>query len=533
MDINLIPPEYYVEGMEKLIFMPLSKFNNIFEKYIYGKYQKDSDDLINDLRLKQFSKKTHNVSEGYLAKPLPIDFDCLVDPFIKTLSRYIIKKDREEHSNMRYGGTHPDITLIDLYTHRKKYKWFGIIYKITQIKDFNLNLINDGLIQIGFATERFSSRWFWYQVDAFTNHKNGDIYQLMRDFENAGEDLKEVTSLSENGIGYIGKYKTFTWEILEICWSDGKLRTREIDWIRMFKNEFGDRVGNIDKGGGGGTKIVIPPILLIPLIARGYWSPKIAKILEKEYGIICSKDVVTKRINEYWGSIHNARILYLKPILKILMSQGYRATYLSNIFNHSTSQGVASQSNVFWGENFKIKRLEFVKDHLISLFKKGYDVYEMDSKLKGVPWETVRSEYIAPGWGTFKKAQIKIVKPIIAKMLSDCYSLKDIAIYLEQDSIDRLRKLISLFWGFKGGLCLWGSIPKFLEYIAFKNFTPAEVYKVNYDDIKTELENLDYLKFLAEYKKIPNMNLSMFRSLFPDKSQSNFYNWKKKAQKDI
>ncbi len=157
----------------------------------------------------------------------------------------------------------------------------------------------------------------------------------------------------------------------------------------------------------------------------------------------------------------------------------------------------------------------------------------MDSELRGVPWETVKHEYIAQWWGTIKQARIQIVKPVIAEMLSKGYNLKDIAIFLKQDSIDRLRKQISLLWGFKGGRCLWGSIPKFLEYIIFKKFTPAEVYKLNYDDMKNDLEKLDYLKFLNEYKKNPNMNLSIFRSLFPDKSQSNFYNWKKKAQKDV
>ncbi len=530
--------EYYIEGMEKLIFMRLSKFKNIFEKWSSQKYGHDLDSLITKSitkdGAKEFSKKSHKVSEEYLSKPLPVNFDKLVDPFIKTLARYIAKKDKKEHSNMRYDGTHTDLTLIELYSNRKKKKWFGIIYKITQIKDLNMNPIDDGLIQIGFTTERFSSRWFWYQTDAFEHHKELEIYQLMRDFENvAGEDLKKVTKLSKNGIGYIGKNQVFTWEILEICWSDAKLRTREIEWIDKFKKLYGNRVGNVDKGGGGGTKIVIPPILLIPLIARGYWSPKIAVILREKHNIVCSSDVVNKRIKEYLGNMDNARILFLKPILEVLMSQGYSATYLSeNIFPHESSHGVANLSKIFWNKDFQTKRLELIREHLVRLFKKGYETYEMDSELKGVPWETVRKEYIPRWWETIKNARITIVKPIIAEMLSECYSLKEMAIYLEQDSIDRLRKQISLLWGFKGGLCLWGSIPKFLEYIRFKKLNPTEVLNLDYDSIKKDLENLDYLKFLREYQKNPKMNLSMFRFLFRKQSQTNFYNWKGKAQKE-
>ncbi|MFX1259931.1 MAG: hypothetical protein ACFFAN_18940 [Promethearchaeota archaeon] len=530
---NSIPTKYYIKGMEKLIFIPLSKFNDIFEKWIYQKYEKSSDTLIEELGLKQFSKKTHKVSEGYLAKPLPIDFEKLIKPFINSLARYLNKKNMKEHSNMRYGGTHPDLTLAEIYSNRKKHKWFGIIYKITQIKDLNMNPTSDGLIQIGFTTDRFSSRWFWYQTDAFNHNKELDIYQLMRDFENiADEDLKKVSKLSKNGIGYIGKNKIFTWEILEICWSDAKLRAREKVWIRKFKREFNDRVGNIDKGGGGGTKIVISPVLLIPLIARGYWSPKIAEILEKEHGIICSKDVVIKRINEFWGSIDNARVLFIKPILKILMSQGYSATYLSNIFSHETGQGVSRLTKTFWDEDFKIKRLEFIKKHLITLFRKGYETYEMDSKLRGVPWETVRKEYIKQWWGTSKDALITIVKPVISEMLSRGFNLKRIAISLEHDSIDRLKKQISVCWGFEQSICFWVKILNFLKYIKFKKLTSTEIYNLNYDSMKEDLKRLKYLKFLTEYKKNPNMNLSMFKSLFPDMAHSSFYHWKEKAKKE-
>ena len=53
-----------------------------------------------------------------------------------------------------------------------------------------------------------------------------------------------------------------------------------------------------------------------------------------------------------------------------------------------------------------------------------------------------------------------------------------------------------------------------------------------YDSIKNDLENIEYLKFLSEYEKNPNMTLSMFRSLFPGQAKSNFYYWKEKTKKD-
>ncbi len=227
----------------------------------------------------------------------------------------------------------------------------------------------------------------------------------------------------------------------------------------------------------------------------------------------------------------NARCLFLKPILRLLMSQGYSATFLAtNIYPHESSHGVAYLSKAIWNEDFQKKRLEFLKQNLIKFFRRGYETYEMDKLLKGVPWEIV-NDYISEWWGSIKEARIHIVKYTISKMLSKGVSLKDIAISLKQDSIDRLRKQISLFWGFRGGQCLWGAILKFVKYIKFKKLSPELVYYLNYASIKEELKDLRYLKFLNEYEKNPNMELSKFKSLFPNLSKSTYYNWKNKADK--
>ncbi len=52
---------------------------------------------------------------------------------------------------------------------------------------------------------------------------------------------------------------------------------------------------------------------------------------------------------------------------------------------------------------------------------------------------------ISKWWGFINEARIHFVKYSISEILSKGVNLKDIAISLEQDSIDRLRKQISLF----------------------------------------------------------------------------------------
>ena len=223
----------------------------------------------------------------------------------------------------------------------------------------------------------------------------------MRDMEANGENLKKVHPINSNGEGYLGTHHSFKYEIIEFCWTDSKLRKREKAWIAYFRKLYPDRIANISKGGGGGSLISIPRSVLIPLIAKGLWSPDISKIIQQKYNRTISKDVIVKRIKEYWGSFERARILFLKPILKKLMMNGYSATFLSKNFFTTVDCHTVSKwcSDIFWKIPFKEKRKALIKEKLENLIIRGYDSYEMDKEFEGVPCETIIKEYIPEWWG--------------------------------------------------------------------------------------------------------------------------------------
>jgi len=531
INIGLLPKSFY--NVMDLIQNNKTTFNKTLNKWA----KKHGFATFRDYTIKHKLSPFKVISEQicYLHKPIKIDFNSLIQPYIDNMVKWVKEKDHQEISNKRFGGSFPIKQLITIYKKRGLHGWSGIVYKITQIKDINGDPISNGLIQIGLTTERFSQRWYWYNTDAFIELSNLRIHTLMRYLETKGENLRKVHPLNAQGIGYLGANKSFTYEILEVCWSDNKLRTKEKYWIKHFKKLYPKRIGNISKGGGGGSLIPIPRSALIPLIALGLWSPDISKIFAKKYNRVISKDVITKRINEYWGSLRNARKLYLKPVLETLMSHGYSATYLSeNLFSTVNSHTISKwSSEIFWNIDFKDKRKMLIKERLKSLIIQGLDSYEMDKKFDGVPWETIRKEYIPEWWRNLRTARILITKPILSKMLAQKKDISQIAKELNHDSLERTRYLIALCWNFKSEKYKWNVIKNFINYIGYKNPSREQLMKLKYDDIKGVLNKIDYLKFLDYYQMHPEMTLKEFYSHFPDISKSNYYYWKKKAEDSI
>ena len=380
--------------MKDLIFSSKKEVNKTMDDWVKSQGFTLFKEYISIYKLKPFKSPLNPSS--YLEKPVKIDFDSLIKPYVENMKIWVREKDRKDIIFNRYGGSITPQDIKNIHKKRKLYGWSGFIYKITQIKDIYGNSVSDGLILVGLTTELFSQRWYWYQTDAFVELSNLKIHSLMREFETCGENLKIVHPIDLNGEGYLGIHHSFKYEIIEFCWSDNKLRRREKAWISYFRKKYPHRVVNISKGGGGGSLISIPRSVLIPLIAKGLWSPDISKIIEKKYNRKISKDVIAKRIREYWGSFERARRIFLKPILKKLMSDGYTATYLSeNLFKTVDSHTVSKWcGEIFWKIPFKEKRKALIKERLENLIIRGYTSYEMDNEFNGVPWATIRKEYI-------------------------------------------------------------------------------------------------------------------------------------------
>ncbi len=475
---------------------------------------------------------TNTNQSKYLEKPIDITLKELIDPYIKKCKDWERRVNNRSFSNSLYGGNRTPRELTSIYRRRKLFGWSGYVYKITQLKDLNGDEISDGIIIVGMSTLRFPQRWFWYRRDAYKG-KRTPIHQLISEFEEFYFDVKHVSRLESNAIAYFGRKKLFEFELIEICWTDGKLRTTEDYWVKYFLKIYPNRVVNQVPGGGGGPLFDIPRSLLIIYIAKGFSGPEIRDALNKKFGWNISKDLIYKKANAYWDSIGRARRIFQKPILRQLLTWGYSATYLGDNLYPRHRVTMKNWCVKFWGLNYKEARLKFLQKFVHSMILKGYNSYEMDEKLLGVPWSTIRHEYIPIWWNTnLTGARVKLLKPVLAQCLANKLTLKEIRQKLEFDSLERLLKYICILFPIwcrekKGRKRLINSLR---EFIIEEELSGNEVLSLTHEEIKEGLSNIPFKKFLKVYDNNPNLTLAEFRKKFPNKAKSNYYYWKNKAK---
>ncbi|MFX1260366.1 MAG: hypothetical protein ACFFAN_21150 [Promethearchaeota archaeon] len=276
---------------------------------------------------------------------------------------------------------------------------------------------------------------------------------------------------------------------MEICWSDPKTRKREDDWIIYFREESPSKILNTYKGGGGGHRVSIPKSLLIPYIAKGFWQKEILRTLKTQYNIQITIWSLYDRISGYFpaddglSSMQIARKEILKPIFKYLMKNGYTTEYLGCCVYNRSKKTISRWSQEFWQIRFQDKQNELFKEFLKDLIIQGLEYREIDEKVKGMPWPTI-SGYITKWWGGLKPAREELMKPLIADGLIADYDYNQISKILGHDSIERLRKYISIFWkipsNVKGD---WTHIDKFISYVRTKNLSKDGIMYISYDQI--------------------------------------------------
>ncbi len=370
-----------------------SRFNMTFKQYI-NKYQ-----------LKPFSwkKKTKYSSLG----PFPVDLDKYIKNLIQKSEHFDKQYKFRDISNERYGGTCNKKNIEKIYKKRNLYRWYSIIYKITQKIDAKGNKINDGKILIGFTTRTLNSRWYFYKQNAIKNNKTGNIFRLIRKLDNAGINIDDA----------------FKFEVIEICWNDIKTRIKEDEWINYFKAKYPNRIMNVVKGGGGGPKINVPKSILIPYIAKGMYQSEMIRTIKREHNIILSRWALYERIEGYWpkkknmSSLKVAREEILKPILKDLIKHGYSTIFLSGIVFKRGRDTIRKWCDEFWQKTYDEIKRELLKKNLRDLISRGLEYREIDENVRGIPWSTINELYYSMV-GKFKKSKIINTKTKIIFFIS-------------------------------------------------------------------------------------------------------------------
>ena len=436
--LNLIEDELVKEG--KYVTWDYFKENNkkniiLFGKKIFHEWRnqwikknnqnKTFNDYINQLNLHPATDPLEHLETQTIHE---LTIDDIVKPIISKIKRKIIG----------YSQYSLDIYLSNniitskkrstkLYENRSKYLWHGFVYKITQIRRINGDLIPKSQRKciIGYSTTTFNIRWSWYKHNAINDDFPGSFYALLRKLYHMGEAL-DLFDLNSDGIGYLGKY--FTWEVLEVCWDEFILKNKEKAWIDRFDATNPIRGFNDNAGGGGGSKVNLDMIFIIDLIARGYNKKQIRLLYELRKKVSISYDVIKERIREIWGSLYNARIKYLKPILKKLIEHGYNLLEMEPRFGGICfAQTISEWCKQFFGKNFTEIRPIIIRNKLKKLVIRGFSLSQIYAEIPKISKMSLRQgkEYLG-FWGGLKKAREVLMKPLLEQYLRKDITNKEI-----------------------------------------------------------------------------------------------------------
>lgn len=228
-----------------------------------------------------------------------------------------------------------DIDNIDQLATKKgrsKLFWYGIIYQITEIDEFQIKGESYG----GMTTLTLFDRWHFAVRDATTKPKTWH-FPLIRAIRNY---LFKELGLDIEDLNINGKFdwkrihaildKRFQRKVKRICFNGNSLRIEERKFIR--DNNLIEDGLNILGGGEGGPAIDLPMLSVAKLIALGFTITDIHDSIVNKHQIQCSLQTVRQRIIDYWESFKNSQIMFLRPVLENLIKARFELYEINQVF---------------------------------------------------------------------------------------------------------------------------------------------------------------------------------------------------------
>ena len=357
-----------------------------------------------------------------------------VDGFVKTVvDDYMESLDR---SKLQYRQLHfqdyvSDPSDVDrIYNNRKKYVWAGIVYRITELKEENGKKV-EGRKLYGYTTRNLEARWEDYK----SNSLGEDRVDLP--LHNAIFNMDEKYNYGEID-GDVDNW--FKREVIEVHWDVHSMRRREIYWIDK-DNTQDPAVGfNTLSGGGGALKVNIPIRLLADYITRGL-KVKDIKIELEYHGIYLSTTTIHSRIKELYGSFLEARKLFLKPVIKQLIAEGYKQYEIFAGFE----SGIKQFSAVYiipqlFGIPYAALRKEFLLKSVTTILKVGIQDLTYEKIYSFLPQfgEFEIGRLIRYNWGSLLSAKNQFRREIVIYLFRKGASDEFILELIGHGTFDRL-----------------------------------------------------------------------------------------------
>jgi hypothetical protein len=260
---------------------------------------------------------------------------------------------------------------------KQKYQWWGYTYKFTDEK-------GTGYYQIGYATSIHRKGWYLrdliFKPSRIRPKPNriglsDTIYSLIYNhLESVAKSSGSTfTSYYKNSLGRWNFEKIesivdqrFKFEITGIFWGDKRVKQAEDN--NILEGWRDKKALNFDRGGKGGASFNSLLPLIVEYISLGYTHRMIYRELRNTHRIYTiSLSKLQVMISENFGSIENARRLFMDPLLNKLREDGISEVKINDLFNYFYRKSIPNK--------------EFDSDRFLALLEQGFDLIDMSSYL--------------------------------------------------------------------------------------------------------------------------------------------------------
>ena len=369
----------------------------------------------------------------YRNPPRHIDLNSYIRPILDKYLKSIKSRQKQLKLNVNQNFiTLRTRKMIDIYINRGLYDYVGTVYRIIEK--------STGKMLYGFTLDPLSVRWQNYKDFSLKNRDSGSLLPIERVIVNAIEMGKNPDD-------------TFLVKPVEICFDYNTLRIREDYWINKHDTRNPNKGFNSYRGGGGGPKIHLPIGIIVGYVAKGFKATKISKLLLDEHNILVGRRTVSRRINEYWGGLFDARRRFLRPVLEELIKTGYNSNDIVKAFGKKGRNIVDRLiPSIFGVDSFNKARGIYLLRIIEKLVIEGLGPVAMARRLEYFGEAEIVNR-IAEEWGSLKQAQEILWRPIIIQSFRDGMSGPDILLSLGYKETTAKKKhnqiFTRLFWGMK------------------------------------------------------------------------------------
>ena len=239
-------------------------------------------------------------------------------------------------NNNRYLGMKTLSPLIHMIRRRSN---FGVIYKITQVKDENGEKLNNGAV-LAFRSKKI-------QKGNVRIGRAINFYKRLNTYKKASASNTKKQHV-ENALHRYG-FKSFRLELLAVCKTEKEFISTEYFWQLYFNRKANSDGFDLDinarfnaRLGSRGDKLEkfnMPKWEIVKLILQNKNKKQISEFYSNKYNVDhIDRSVLNLRLETFFSGSHNLQKIkreLIKPLLEISFRRGYTSSECLNYLKQS------------------------------------------------------------------------------------------------------------------------------------------------------------------------------------------------------